>query len=322
MDRNEFLSRLEKIRVWRQGDARAPHKPLLILLALGRLARGKARLAGYGTEIEEPLEKLLRRFGPPRRSHHPDQPFRRLPGDRLWEIPGFEALPVTGSGGPRLAALRGAAGGFPPSVQALLEREADLVREAAQRLLDKNFPQSMHEEIRAEVGLLDYGSPLADPWTELASGTGAPIREMPRAAAPHRPVRDPAFRYNVLRAYERRCAVCDYDLRVEDRLLGLEAAHIKWHAAGGPDAVPNGLALCSFHNKALDAGALGLERKESGVIVLIVSSEVNGRSLVVQHLRGIHEAPLRAPQSRRYRPDPQFIDWHRREVFRGPDLNG
>ncbi len=37
--------------------------------------------------------------------------------------------------------------------------------------------------------------------------------------------------------------------------IGLEAAHIKWFPAHGPDVVPNGLALCSVHHKIFDLGA-------------------------------------------------------------------
>jgi uncharacterized protein len=66
--------------------------------------------------------------------------------------------------------------------------------------------------------------------------------------------RDPRFREEILRIYERRCAVCGYDGRLGTTDLAIEAAHIKWHAAGGPDAAENGLALCSFHHVALEPG--------------------------------------------------------------------
>ena len=37
MSPNEILKAIDNIRVWRQGDRRAPHKPLLILVALENL---------------------------------------------------------------------------------------------------------------------------------------------------------------------------------------------------------------------------------------------------------------------------------------------
>src|SRR6185503_19127739 len=71
--------------------------------------------------------------------------------------------------------------------------------------------------------------------------------------------RDPAFRGRVLTAYEYACAVCGFDVRLGGHALGLEAAHIQWHQAGGPDVEPNGLALCSLHHKAFDLGAFTIK---------------------------------------------------------------
>ena len=47
--------------------------------------------------------------------------------------------------------------------------------------------------------------------------------------------RDPRFRRDVLEAYDERRAVCEYNIRFGDRLLGLEAAHIRWHSNDGRD---------------------------------------------------------------------------------------
>ena len=107
--------------------------------------------------------------------------------------------------------------------------------------------------------------------------------------------RDPAFRREVLREYERRCAVCEFDVRLGDELIGVEAAHIKWHAAGGPDEVSNGLALCWLHHKAFDRGALGIAAAGEGFRVL-VSSEVNGLSQPLNWFLDFHDKPLRPPR--------------------------
>ena len=77
---------------------------------------------------------------------------------------------------------------------------------------------------------------------EARSGAG------PAQAAAVRPG-DPEFPQRVLTAYEYRCAVCGYDVRLGNRELGLGAAHIKRHEAGGPDSEVNGLALCALHHK-------------------------------------------------------------------------
>ena len=102
--------------------------------------------------------------------------------------------------------------------------------------------------------------------------------------------------------------------RLGDCLLGLEAAHIRWHSHEGGDVVPNGLALCSVHHKASDYGALGLDWKPGGFQVLI-SSKVQGGSPSARRLLGFRGKAIRPPVSPSDAPDPRFVDWHRREVF-------
>ena len=80
--------------------------------------------------------------------------------------------------------------------------------------------------------------------------------------APHKP----------LRIYEHRCAVCGYDGQLDNIDLALDAARIRWHAADGADAEDNGVGLCTFHHRALDRGAIGLDDDR--------------RILVSQHVRG------------------------------------
>ena len=87
-----------------------------------------------------------------------------------------------------------------------------------------------------------------------------------------------------------------------------------WHAAGGPDRGDNGLALCSFHHKAFDRGALGL----SPDLKVLVSQDVHGSHAVDDWILRYAHQPLRAPQVGQPVPDERFVEWHRREVFRQP----
>ena len=176
----------------------------------------------------------------------------------------------------------------------------------ADRLLYGHFPESMHDAIRDRVGL---------PLDSMVRGSVA--REGESAA---RSPRHPDFRPAVLRAYGRRCTVCDFDLRIADDLFGVEAAHIMWHAAGRPDQVQNGLALCTFHHKALDWGVIGIEPK-SGAYHLLVSNELSGQSPAFGEMLALRGKLLRPPQEEKDRPAVRYVDWHRREVFRGEPLS-
>ncbi len=49
MDKEEVRKLITGLKVWKRGDQRAPHKPLLLLYALGRCLRGQDRLISYET---------------------------------------------------------------------------------------------------------------------------------------------------------------------------------------------------------------------------------------------------------------------------------
>lgn len=93
-----------------------------------------------------------------------------------------------------------------------------------------------------------------------------------------------------------------------------------WHAAGGPDQVQNGLALCTFHHKALNWGVIGIEPK-SGAYHLLVSNELSGQGPAFGEMLALRGKLLRPPQEEKLRPAVRYVDWHRREVFRGEPLS-
>lgn len=293
MTATELRSLVDDLTVWKRGDRRAPHKPLLLLYALGRLYSERRRLLPY-LEVDERLRRLLHDFGPPRKRHHPEYPFWRLQNDGLWTVPDADQLERRKSNtDAKLSELKGknVAGGFTEPVYALLIRQPELVSELAGRLLDAHFPASLHEEILDAVGLDRVPAQRAD-----------------------RPPRDPGFRDKVLRAYGYQCAVCGYDVQLNSRPVGLEAAHVKWHQAHGPDTEENGLALCVLHHKLLDRGAWRL----TDDYCFLASEQVHGSAGMDEWVLRFHGEELRAPVRPDYRVRSAFIQWHVREVFRGP----
>ena len=103
-------------------------------------------------------------------------------------------------------------------------------------------------------------------------------------------------------------------MRLGNRELGLEAAHIKWHQAGGPDIEVNGLALCVLHHKLFDRGAYSMTLGRT----VQVSQLAHGTRGFTEWLLTFHGQRLRQPRSQRYLPEEEFSAWLRREVFRGP----
>ena len=289
MTPEELIAALQELKVWKRGAQRAPHKALLLLLTLGRLNQDKPRLRPY-TEIAPELTELLGRFGPPRRTPHPEAPFLRLE-PALWDIPGVEPSERSSL---LISDLQDAFGGLPEPVFELLKGDPELVARAANLLLRSEFEESYHDEILEAVGL----NAVADVVDRHA---GSQSR------------RDPEFRIRVIQAYSYRCAVCGYGTRLHNELLAVEAAHILWHSKGGPDVVPNGLALCAIHHRALDKGAISLDDD----LNLLVSPQLNGHQAVESLFFRFEGKQIIAPRKAVDMPNPEFLHWHRQEVYRG-----
>jgi putative restriction endonuclease len=293
VDEEELFQRLRSFRQWQAGDQRAPHKPLLLLLALGNVQRGGERLQAFN-DLEEPLARLLAEFGPPRRNQQPRYPFWRLQADELWEVVGQPELAVhPRNSDPALALLRQqeTRGGLPPHLDGQLRANPEWLERAAQLLLDDHFPPSVHEDIALAVGL-----------------------QLGAATARGRPGRDPQFRLEVLRAYEYTCAVCGYDGQLETVSVGVEAAHVRWWAHRGPDTLDNALALCALHHRAFDRGVISLDEDYTVMISSLFRGGPGARSMVTN----FHGRPLRRPQPGAAVPDREHLGWHHREVFKAP----
>lgn len=291
MNKVTLLHHVSELSIWKRGDERAPHKPLLILLYLGRLQANKPRMALFG-EIEPKLVGLLQEFGPNRRSYHPEEPFCRLRNDHIWELSNGQWCIR-----PQKTALREhqVAGGFLLEIFELLQHDQDLLDQIASVLLHQHFPETLHQAILSAVGLdIDF----------VLDGKG---KQQQRRA------RDPEFRQRILQAYDYRCAVCNFEVRLGHLPIALEAAHIKWFQSGGPDVENNGLALCSLHHKLLDTGAIGISPDHT----ILVSDRVSGHGGFEEWVLNFDGKPLRKPRQTIYTPKVEFTDWHIREVFKG-----
>lgn len=322
MTPGEFLRHLAQLNTHKRQGRRAPHKPLLLLFALGRVLRHRDRLVEYA-EVHRRVGDLMRRFGPPRSAVRPQYPFRWLLSDGLWEIPRYAELSKTASGDLYVWQLRdlGVEGGFPERVHDLLRADLGLAWRAVEEILHEHFPESLHREIREVAGI--RGERMA---RETEDVSAAPTLRERETGPPNfysylarRRRRDPFFRRRVLEEYLERCAVCDLDIRLGEQLLGVEAAHIQWHSHAGPDEVANGLALCLLHHEALDRGALGLEQRKGTGFNVLVSNEVReSRGGAAGSLIEFSGHRIRSPHTPSRAPAPLFVDWHSSEVFRSP----
>ena len=132
---------LPTVRKWSRGGERAPHKPLLLLYAIGRVQRTGSSLVTYA-EAEIPLQSLLDEFGPAGRTTTPSYPFHHLQTDGLWVVTTADHQPAEHlflklEWRPALAL---------PTFEQALRTDPGLAALAIRLLLDTEFPESLHDE--------------------------------------------------------------------------------------------------------------------------------------------------------------------------------
>ena len=298
----KLLDAIDKLNIWKRGNKRAPHKPLLLLYALAEQVRDPNAKFEF-SRIEEDIDQLLNDFYKsfPGRRHHVNDPFWRLRGDGIWEVKYDGVIRETSSGGAYVTDLRkcNAEGSFSKEVVQEIKNNPDVVRQAAQKLLDEHFPESLHQDILETLGL-DYKTVFA------------------KKHISRKTKRDSKFRQNVLHAYDYSCAVCGFNLRMKTLPVGLEAAHIKWHQYGGPDTENNGLTLCATHHKLLDSGVLTLSEDYRIVLSDSIYDPDPENSFIKEH----QKREIRLPRNRNHFPSINYIRWHRKEVFKEPAIEG
>lgn len=290
------LERLTALRQYQGDGKRAPHKPLLVLLALGQLtSSGSSRMPW--SVVQSRLGELLAEFGTASTSGSSSAayPFTRLRSDGVWQL--SREVPNDNVGPLNAAPIDGY---FAPEIEMELLGSNELLNAVARSLVESQFPLTIAPDVLTAVGLdpdIVFGSPAA----LVASVQGRK--------------RDANWRRQIVAAWDRSCAFCGYDGALLGAPVGIEAAHIRWFNFGGPDSLDNGLALCSLHHKLLDRGAIGL-RDPGTIFVSDAFSAVGdiGRAVYSLHGRELQPRPGTSL------PAVEHVLWHRQEVFKGEPL--
>ena len=275
------------LNVWKRGDQRAVHKPLLLLYVLSQYQKGHDRFFTY-EEIDKPVRDLLIEFGPYRQAHHPEYPFWRLQNDGIWELKNHEkAQPRASNTDVKKTELLkyNVAGGLTEKEFDEIIRNKEKMALTIGELLEQFFPETVHENIVEKLDIQEY---LSKPQK-----------------------RDPDFRHKVLTAYGYRCAVCGFDCRLGHSPVGLEAAHIKWHQSKGPSKLGNGVALCSLHHRGLDRGVFTLTDDYK----VAISSLAYGGKKFADFMYRFNEKTITLPIAANDYPEKIYIEWHNKNIF-------
>ena len=304
MNDESILARFRDLRIWQTRGQRAPHKPLLVIWAIGRCLKGEPRLAPFSL-VDSELARLLQRFGPHRGTINTHHPFWRLQNDDVWEIDRPHLVGLTSSGNAHRTDLldNDIHGGLIESDYDRIRDNPSLALVIVNALLVAHFPYSLHDDILRATGLDEQ-----DDSPRISDSESYYTTRRYRQ-------RDNAFREMMLTAYGNQCAVCEFAVRIDDSPVAIEAAHIRWHAADGPSEVRNGLVLCSLHHNLFDYGAFTLLPD----LKVFVSGTASGQGFQ-DALGKYHNTYLHIfPDDTQLRPASEFISWHINEVFRTPN---
>lgn len=287
---------LTRLRQHRRDDgARSPHKLLLVLLALGRLARTGSSALPW-SEARTELATLLEDFGPVSKTSPAASaayPFTRLRSDGVWVLD--ESVPMDQV---RPLVDLAPTGRFVPAVEAQLQDVAVLYA-TARAVAEAEFPPSLVADVLTAAGL--------DPDDVYGTTTVARLPARKRSSS---------WAASILEAWDRQCAFCGFDGQLGSGSVGLDAAHVRWFNHDGPDAPDNGLALCSLHHRLFDRGALGL----SAAYRVQVSGSFSARTEAGRRVYDLHDVELQ-PRPGTPVPAAAHVAWHGSQVFKGARLS-
>ena len=285
---DQTLESFRHLNVWKRGDVRAPHKPLLVLYALGRLQAGSDRLIPYD-EIDQPLTRLLDEFGPPRRSAHPELPFYHLQTDGVWEIEDRVPLRIRmGSKNPLKSELKKfrIAGGFTEEVYAELKRRPELVPNSRARSSPRTSPSRCTKA---------YARPPESP-SRAPTAADATRHSARRSSTPGATAASSADT-----RYSSRCRPRPRS-RPHPLVPGRRARLSQQRARLLHRPSPR-IRSRSHHD-------LGRRR-------IVISDRLYGHGKLDELFLALHGTAVAAPNRKDALPKPEFLAWHRAQVFRG-----
>jgi putative restriction endonuclease len=288
----DVLERLTSLRQYQHQGKRVPHKPLLVLLALGQLEATGSSAVSWDL-AQDRLADLIAEFGPQTRTGRKQSaayPFTRLRSDGVWHIDADVPNDSVGS----LDASR-PTGQLEPELERRLG-SAPVRYAAARAIVEAHFPDTVAPDVLLASGL--------DPELVLHSSPLTPAKLAQRQ-------RSRRWVIEILKAWDECCAFCGYDGRLGSTPVGIEAAHVRWFNLGGPDELDNGFALCSLHHRLFDRGALGL----SPDMTVVVSPTFTARTEASRRIYDLHGRPLQ-PRPGTELPAEQHRAWHEEQVFR------
>lgn len=288
----------------------APHKPILLLAVLGLFEKGKfSRNEIYlSPELTANFLKFWHQFVSS--DHHSNiaLPFFHLTGDKFWHLmpnPGFEAAIQARVKIRTLPALRSAV------KYAYLDDELFA-------LLQNSQSRTELTTILIQAWFPDKGSEIAESFKydefeaiqqSLFDSGGATYNVDDLKDTDRIFVRNAAFRRNVVKLYDQRCAFCKMRVVSWDGLNIVDGAHIQPFSEFRNDRFTNGLALCKNHHWAFDRGWFGVD--DNYQILIPWDRFTEEAALESREMGNFRGERIDLPREENFMPSLDGLRWHR-----------
>lgn len=197
-------------------------------------------------------------------------------------------------------------GAFGRAVRNMPDQEYELILRAGfahimgNRERPRPYPDVPEEPLRHQPGLAEERAPF-EPGT-LERPLVTQILQ--------RPFRDRAFASAIKTAYHDTCAVTGIKIINGGGRSEVQAAHIRPVADRGPDSIRNGVALSGTVHWMFDRGLISAEDDYDILVARDRIPEVVLRLISPSN-------KLLLPERPECRPHPQFLKYHREQVFKG-----
>jgi putative restriction endonuclease len=285
----DILKEIEKLKLHKNQNGIALKKPLFLLLIISMIQNeADNENKFYFHSIEKPLGKLIKSFGgrSTSSSGRPEQPFHHLNSSPLWDLNLFNKMEYNNRSTLPIKFLKnpGTFGYLNPDVYHLLKNDEYERRKVTKFILDKFWPETVQEDI-VNFLMLDL--------------------EVVKRKRNH------LYANSVLTNYRYKCAICGFTGLFNESPFGLDAAHIKWHAFGGPDQINNGIALCKIHHWAFDRGAITILQDSLKILVSprFIAQDLFSLKLL-EEIDGSYLSIYKTEP-----PNNQFLEWHNLNIF-------
>lgn len=309
-DLAHYASKFVKLRVDLASGNPAPHKPILLLAVIDLFEQDSLQRNEIYLSPDLTVNFLKFWYRLVSTDHHSNiaLPFYHLTGDTFWHLmpnPGFEPTIKAKVKIRTLPALRSAV------KYAYLDTELfHLLSEPKTRaelttvLIQAWFPDKggeitetfKYDEFGAiQQSLFDSGG---------ATYNVDDLRDEDRIF-----VRNAAFRRNVVKLYDQRCAFCKMRVVSWDGQNIVDGAHIMPFSEFHNDLFVNGIALCKNHHWAFDRGWFGIDDDYRIVIPRDrFTEEAAVESRVMLEFQG---EEMHSPSENRHTPSLEALKWHR-----------